>query len=202
MMLADLGADVIRVQEPGLSGRRAALAAATPTAAPRIDPRIDPRRLAYSSHERNKRSITLNLKHDGAREAFYNLVKISDVVLEGYRPGVSKRLQIDYETLRNINPRLVYCSISGYGQDGPYAALVGHDINYISVAGALGLTGESGGAPAIPLNLIADYGASFPSWLRWFPVIFRAEFHPGGVRWPLTEGYPTTIPTRLRIVST
>ncbi len=155
MMLADLGADVIRVQEPGLSGRRASLAPAAPATAPRIDPKM----LAYSAHDRNKRSITLNLKHDGAREVFYELVKKSDVVLEGYRPGVTKRLQIDYETLKKINPRLVYCSISGFGQDGPYATLVGHDINYISIAGALGLTGESGGAPAIPLNLIADYGA-------------------------------------------
>lgn len=155
MMLADLGADVIRVQEPGLSGRRASQAAAAPATPPRIDPKM----LAYSAHDRNKRSITLNLKHDGAREVFYELVKKSDVVLEGYRPGVTKRLQIDYQTLKKINPRLVYCSISGFGQDGPYATLVGHDINYISIAGALGLTGESGGAPAIPLNLIADYGA-------------------------------------------
>lgn len=155
MMLADLGADVIRVQEPELSGRRASSAVAAPAATPWIDPR----RLAYSAHGRNKRSITLNLKHDGAREAFYKLVKISDVVVEGYRPGVTQRLQIDYETLKKINPRLVYCSISGYGQDGPYAKLVGHDINYISIAGALGLIGESGGAPAIPLNLVADYGA-------------------------------------------
>ena len=154
MMLADLGADVIRVQEPGLSGRRAASTAREETL-----PGNDPKMVAYSAHERNKRSMTLNLKHEEAKEAFYKLVRMSDVVVEGYRPGVAKRLQIDYETLRNINPRLVYCSISGYGQDGPYAKIAGHDINYISIAGALGIIGEKGKTPVIPLNLVADYGA-------------------------------------------
>ena len=154
MMLADLGADVIRVQEPGLSGRRATSAAIT-------EPlfQIDPVIVAYNTHERNKRSITINLKHEVAKEAFYKLVKTSDVLVEGYRPGVTRRLQIDYDTLSNINPRLVYCSISGFGQDGPYAKFVGHDINYISIAGALGIIGEKGGPPSIPLNLVADYGA-------------------------------------------
>ena len=154
MMLADLGADVIRVQEPGLSGRRAASTAREETL-----PGNDPKMVAYNAHERNKRSMTLNLKHEEAKEAFYKLVKMSDVVVEGYRPGVAKRLQIDYETLRNVNPRLVYCSISGYGQDGPYARIAGHDINYISIAGALGIIGEKGKTPVIPLNLVADYGA-------------------------------------------
>ena len=154
MMLADLGADVIRVQEPGLSGRRAASAAKEETL-----PGNDPKMVAYIAHERNKRSMTLNLKHEEAKEAFYKLVRVSDVVVEGYRPGVVKRLQIDYETLKNINPRLVYCSISGYGQDGPYAKIAGHDINYIALAGTLGIIGEKGKTPAIPLNLVADYGA-------------------------------------------
>jgi len=154
MMLADMGADVIRVQEPGLSGRRAASAGAAAWSS-----REDPKRLAYSAHERNKRSVTINLKHEKAREAFYKLVKTADALVEGYRPGVSKRLQIDYETLKNVNPKLVYCSISGYGQNGPYSQYVGHDINYISTAGALGCIGQKDGPPAIPLNLVADFGA-------------------------------------------
>jgi len=153
MMLADMGADVIRVQEPGLSGRRASAAGAATMVS-----RDDPTRLAYSAHERNKRSITINLKHDGGREAFYKLVKTSDVLVEGFRPGVSQRLKIDYVTLKGINPGLVYCSISGFGQDGPYSKYVGHDINYISIAGALGCIGGKGGPPAIPINLVADFG--------------------------------------------
>ena len=154
MMLADMGADVIRVQEPGLSGRRAAAAGAATMAS-----RDDATRLAYSAHERNKRSITINLKHEGGREAFYRLVKTSDALVEGYRPGVAQRLKIDYQTLKDINPGLVYCSISGFGQDGPYSRYVGHDINYISIAGALGCIGEKGRPPAIPMNLVADFGA-------------------------------------------
>ena len=156
MMLADLGADVIRVQEPGLSGRRAAAMAQGGSLAFDSD---DPKWIPYSVHDRNKRSITFNLKNEAAREAFYKLVKRSDVVVEGYRPGVAKRLKVDYETLKNVNSQIVYCSVSGYGQDGPYAQLVGHDINYISFAGALGLIGDKKGPPAIPLNLVADYGA-------------------------------------------
>ncbi|MFC1874117.1 CaiB/BaiF CoA transferase family protein [Chloroflexota bacterium] len=154
MMLADMGADVIRVQEPELSGRRA-----TSAGMDRMAFQDDPTRLAYSAPERNKRSITVNLKHDKAREAFYQLVKTSDALVEGYRPGVTRRLKIDYETLKVINPGLVYCSISGFGQDGPYARYVGHDINYIAIAGALGSIGVKGGPPVIPINLVGDFGA-------------------------------------------
>ena len=87
----------------------------------------------------------------------HRLVEDADVFVEGFRPGVVSRLGCDYETLNEINPRLVYCSLSGYGQDGPYSNLVGHDINYISVGGALGVIGQSDGPPTIPYNIIADY---------------------------------------------
>lgn len=154
VMLADLGAQVIRVQEPATSGARAAAAAEVEPL-----PWDDPRWLAYNPHDRNKRSITLNLKDESAREVLYKLVRKSDVLVEGYRPSVTKRLKIDYPALKAINPSIIYCSISGYGQDGPYAQLAGHDINYISFAGVLGLVGEEGGRPIIPLNLIGDFGA-------------------------------------------
>jgi crotonobetainyl-CoA:carnitine CoA-transferase CaiB-like acyl-CoA transferase len=106
---------------------------------------------------RNKRSISLNLKTDEGRQVFLDLAKTADVVIEGFRPGVVKRLGVDYETVRGLNERIVYCSLSGYGQDGPYANMVGHDINYISMAGALGMMGWPGTPPALPLNLLADY---------------------------------------------
>jgi crotonobetainyl-CoA:carnitine CoA-transferase CaiB-like acyl-CoA transferase len=93
----------------------------------------------------------------GAKEAFYRLADQADVIVEGYRPGVVKRLGVDYETLSARNPRLVYCSITGYGQDGPYRLLVGHDVNYAAMAGALSIMGPRGGAPAIPGNLLGDY---------------------------------------------
>jgi len=113
--------------------------------------------LAHNALGRNKRSIVLNLRKEEARQVFYRLAESVDVVLEGFRPGVVKRLGVDYDTLRPLNPRLVYCSLSGYGQDGPYAAMVGHDINYISIGGALGAIGWPGQPPAIPLNVIADF---------------------------------------------
>lgn len=153
MILADLGADVIRVEEPG-GGRRAEEERAQMTEAQRLAER---RRDAYNALNRNKRSIALNLKDPEAKEAFYALARTADVVVEGYRPGVVGRLGVDYATLSAMNPRLVYCSISGYGQDGPYRLVVGHDINYVAMSGALSMIGNEAG-PAIPANLLADYG--------------------------------------------
>lgn len=151
MLLGDLGADVLLIEEVGGgSARRAGFAQQSDRAAAE-------RQAAYNALGRNKRSIGLNLKHEEARAIFYELCKTADVVLEGFRPGVVKRLGVDYETVSRINPRLVYCSLSGYGQTGPYAPLVGHDINYISIAGALSMIGWPGQPPAIPMNLLADF---------------------------------------------
>lgn len=150
MVLGDLGADVIRVEEPGggrMARERSGGSDAGETA----------RRLAFNALNRNKRSIALNLKSPDAQRVLHKLVEDADVFVEGFRPRVVSRLGCDYETLNEINPRLVYCSLSGYGQDGPYSNLVGHDVNYISVGGALGVIGERGGAPVIPYNIIADY---------------------------------------------
>ena len=153
MMLGDLGADVIRVEEPG-GGR---IGKARMGRADTPDEREQRRRAAFTALNRNKRSITLNLKEPQAQETLRRLCENADVFVEGFRPGVVQRLGCDYDTLSALNPRLVYCSISGYGQDGPYKNLVGHDINYISAGGALGMIGAEGGPPTIPYNLIADY---------------------------------------------
>ena len=156
MILADLGADVIKIEEPGpLTGRRAEQASGLATAPPPgygVD-----RHTPHWALNRNKKSIGLNLKHDEARQIFYQLAERADVVVEEFRPGVAKRLGIDYDTLRQRNPRLIYCAVTGYGQSGPYRDLVGHDINYISMAGCLGMIGEKGGPPVIPHNIIADF---------------------------------------------
>lgn len=155
MVLADLGADVLRVEEPGLpSGRRAEQAGSAGTSLPKM--MLSPESPYYALN-RNKKSIALNLKIKEGKEIFYKLAEQADVLVEEMRPGVSKRLGIDYETLKKINSRLIYCSITGYGQSGPYRDIVGHDINYISMAGALGIIGIKGGPPAIPLNILADY---------------------------------------------
>jgi crotonobetainyl-CoA:carnitine CoA-transferase CaiB-like acyl-CoA transferase len=143
MLLGDLGADVLLIEPPSDSKAGAG-------AGFRGGEALDALR-------RNKRSIVLNLRDDDAREVFYKLAETADVVLEGFRPGVVKRLGVDYETLSKKNERIVYCSLSGFGQTGPYSNLVGHDINYISVGGALGMIGWPDQPPAIPMNVIADF---------------------------------------------
>jgi len=151
MILGDLGADIIRVEEPGeLTGRRAEQAGGQ-AKAPR------PGYAPTNALARNKRSIGLNLKSEAGREVFLRLAADADVVVEEFRPGVAKRLGIDYEVLSRRNPRLIYCAVTGFGQNGPYRHLVGHDLNYIAQAGALGLIGRREQMPTIPLNLLADY---------------------------------------------
>ena len=149
MLLADFGADVTLVEAvPGSSAKLGAGPRNTEGAQ---------RAAAYNALGRGKRSIALNLKDPAAREIFYEMVKSADVVMEGFRPGVVKRLGVDYESLAKINPRIITCSVSGFGQTGPYSQLVGHDINYIATGGALGVTGRPGQPPSIPINVVADF---------------------------------------------
>ncbi len=151
MYLGDMGADVIKLEDPS-GGRREGFEAVRAG----IEDK-DPWGTAHNALERNKRKMVLNLKHGDGKTVFYKLVESADVLLEMWRPGVAQRLGADYETCSKINPRLVYCSFSGYGQDGPYRELPGHDLNYISVAGALGLIRGKDGAPAQPPNWLADF---------------------------------------------
>src|SRR5438105_6493872 len=152
MILGDLGADIIRIEEPGEpTGRRAAQAGTGQVKAPR------PSYAPTNAVARNKRSLGLNLKSETGRDIFLRLARDADVVVEEFRPGVAKRLGIDYELLSNLNPRLIYCAVTGFGQTGPYRDLVGHDLNYIAQAGALGLIGRKDQPPTIPQNLLADY---------------------------------------------
>ena len=153
MVLADLGADVLMIERPMDEAR-----SAYEKIVAGIDGVEDERRhAAFNALQRNKRSIALNLKEPEAQKIFHKLAETADVVVEGFRPGVMDRLGAGFKTVRSINPRVVYCSVSGYGQDGPYSQMAGHDINYISFAGALGLIGPQDGRPSTPLNLLADY---------------------------------------------
>ena len=151
MMLGDFGAEVIKIEQPkGGDLFRMAKPAFK-------DKNGSDTSGIYLLVNRNKKSLTLNLKTDEGKKIFYQLVESADVVLEGARPGVAKKLGVDYDTLREINPRIVYCSISGYGQDGPYALQSGHDANYLSYAGVLGMTARNG-VPTLPGVQIADVG--------------------------------------------
>lgn len=144
MLMADYGADVVKVDEPSPRARN-------PFAGEEPGQGVLERYL-----NRGKRSLTLNLKSDEGKEIFRTLADAADVVVEGFRPGVASRLGVDHETLSRRNPRLVYASISGYGQTGPMRDAAGHDINYISQAGIVGLCGRADGHPALPPVQIGD----------------------------------------------
>jgi crotonobetainyl-CoA:carnitine CoA-transferase CaiB-like acyl-CoA transferase len=161
MMFADMGADVLKIETPD----------------PQHDDSLEAqRREAFAFVNRNKRSLSLNLKAPEGQAIFKKLAADADVLVEGFRPGVMKRLGADYETIRALNPRIVYCSLSGFGQDGPYRDYPAHDMNYLSLAGVLGLIGEADRKPAIPLNLVADYaGASLHGALGIMLALFARE---------------------------
>lgn len=148
MIMGDLGADVLMIEAP--AGATSEIHRPWADADPGREDAFDPLR-------RNKRSMVLNLKSDEGRAVLHKLVAEYDVLIEGFRPGVIKRLGCDYETLSKINPGIILCSLSGFGQDGPYSEHVGHDINYVSIGGMLGFIGWPGTPPAIPGNIVADF---------------------------------------------
>ncbi|HSE96012.1 MAG TPA: CaiB/BaiF CoA-transferase family protein [Methylomirabilota bacterium] len=149
LLFADLGAEVIKVEEPGRGDY------ARSSRPHWGDSGIGAYFLLLN---RNKKSLSLDLKAEAGKAVFRRLVETADVLLESFRPGVMDRLGLGWTTLTAINPRLVYCAISGYGQDGPYRDLVGHDVNYLGYAGALAVTGPRDGAPLVPGVQVADLG--------------------------------------------
>ena len=136
MVLADLGADVLRVDRPGGG-------------------------FGVSAHDlltRSRRSVAVDLKNPGGAETVLRLADQADVLVEGLRPGVAERLGVGPDVATVRNPRLVYGRMTGWGQEGPLAPRVGHDLNYLAISGALSTIGEAGGGPVPPLNLVADFG--------------------------------------------
>ena len=155
LLLADAGADVIKVEDTAMGDY---VRWAPPYYGDDSQQAAGTRSALYLALNRGKRSIRIDLKSDGGREAFLRLAADADVVLESFRPGVLDRLGVGYERLREQNPRLVYCAITGYGQDGPNTARAGHDINYLALNGLLGLTGSADGPPVQSAGQIADLG--------------------------------------------
>jgi crotonobetainyl-CoA:carnitine CoA-transferase CaiB-like acyl-CoA transferase len=152
LLLADFGADVLKVEDTGMGDY-------IRWSPPFHEGADDSAKSAlFLSLNRGKRSIRLNLKEDAGREVLLKLVREYDVLLESFRPGVMERLGVGYERLREENPGLVYCAITGYGQDGPYTGRAGHDMNYLALNGLLGLTGDPGGPPVQSAAQIADLG--------------------------------------------
>jgi crotonobetainyl-CoA:carnitine CoA-transferase CaiB-like acyl-CoA transferase len=145
MMLGDLGAEVIKVEEPKIGD---------PTRHTR--PLVDGLSAAFAQVNRNKKSIAIDLKQPEGRRLFLKLASTADCVLEQFRPGVVDRLGVGYKAVSEINPRVVYCSLTGFGQDGPHRERSGHDLNYLALSGVLGLTTDEQGKPVIPGVQVAD----------------------------------------------
>ena len=152
MVLGDLGAEIIKIEkiDGGDDSRQ-------------MGPFINGESTCFFQINRNKKSVVLNLKRDEGREIFYKLAEKADVIVENFRPGVTKKLGVDYETIRSINPSIIYCSISGYGQTGPYAHKGGFDLVAQGMTGIMSMTGEPGGRPLKSGIAIYDIGAGITS---------------------------------------
>ncbi|MHC1598852.1 MAG: CaiB/BaiF CoA transferase family protein [Candidatus Methanofastidiosia archaeon] len=148
-MLGDQGADIIKIEVPGIGDNSRAWG----------PPFVNGVSSYFISVNRNKKSVTLNLKDERGKEIFFKLVRDADVVLENFRPGVTTRLGIDYESVKKVNPKIVYASISGFGQDGPYMKRPGYDQVIQGMCGIMSITGEKGGEPVkvgLPVTDIAS----------------------------------------------
>jgi alpha-methylacyl-CoA racemase len=152
LLLADFGAEVLKVEDTGMGDY-------IRWSPPYFEGAEDSSKSAlFLALSRGKRSIRLNLKEEAGREVLLKLAREYDVLLESFRPGVLDRLGVGYERLKRENAGLVYCAITGYGQDGPYTGRSGHDMNYLGLNGVLGLTGDADGPPVQPAGQIADVG--------------------------------------------
>ena len=152
MMLADYGAEVLKVEDlEGGDTTRWSLPKGKKFAA------------SFLALDRNKKSMKLNLKEKEGREIFIKLAHDYQVIVEGFRPGVTKRLGIDFESIKEINPSIIYCSLTGFGQEGPYKGKVGHDINIVGMGGILEISGKKDGPPMIPGVQIADLNGALMS---------------------------------------
>jgi alpha-methylacyl-CoA racemase len=172
LLLADFGAGVLKVEDTGMGDY-------IRWAPPYYEGAEDSAKSAlFLALNRNKRSIRIDLKSERGREVLLRLVGQYDVVLESFRPGVLDRLGVGYEQMRAVNPGIVYCAISGYGQDGPKRDAAGHDMNYLALTGLLGLTGEREGSPVQAAGQIADLGGG--AMMAAFGVLAALRERDGG----------------------
>ena len=145
MLMADMGAEVVKVEDVN-----------SPDYMRAFPPYVGGESAGYLAVNRSKRSLAVDLRSEKGRKIFFGLVGRSDIVVESYRPGVLDEMGLGYEEAVRVKPDVIYVSVTGYGQDGPYASLAGHDINYIGYAGVLSSTGGKGGGPVIPGSQVAD----------------------------------------------
>jgi len=187
LLLADFGAEVLKVEDTGMGDY-------IRWSPPFYDGAHDSAKGAlFLALNRNKRSIRLDLKNERGREALLRLVAEHDVVLESFRPGVLERLGVGYQRMKEVNPGIVYCAISGYGQDGPKRDASGHDMNYLGLIGLLGLTGERGGEPVQAAGQIADLGGG--ALMAAFGIMAALRERDGSPGRPEAPGLPAREPT-------
>ena len=165
MMMADMGAEVLKIENPN-----------SPDYVRMFPPYQNGESLNYIAYNRSKKSVLLDYTTAEGRETLLQLAETADVLVEQFRPGHMDRLGLGYAAVHERNPRLVYVSVTGYGQTGPYAHLAGHDLNYLGVAGVLGLTGEPDQAPVVPGVQLADIaGGSYGCVMATLAAIYARE---------------------------
>jgi crotonobetainyl-CoA:carnitine CoA-transferase CaiB-like acyl-CoA transferase len=185
LLLADFGAEVLKVEDTGMGDY---IRWSPPFYDVPPGPEESAKSALFLALNRNKRSIRIDLKHERGREVLLALVREHDVVLESFRPGVLDRLGVGYERMREVNPGIVYCAISGYGQTGPKREASGHDMNYLGLVGLLGLTGERDGAPVQAAGQIADLGGG--ALMAAFGILAALRERDGGLTHPTNRGRP------------
>ncbi|MCK4285994.1 MAG: CoA transferase, partial [Candidatus Lokiarchaeota archaeon] len=211
MMLADMGAEVIKLEMPGRGDDSRAWG----------PPFIEGESAYFMSVNRNKKSLTLNLKKEKSKEIIHKLIKQSDVIIENFRPGTMEKLGLSYNEVKKTNPEIIYCSISGFGQDGPYRLLPGMDQVLQGMGGLMSITGESGGSPIKVGVAVADIaGGMFAAFaimialynkektgkgqiidtslldcqIAWLTYRAGSFFASGEIPKPLGSGHPVIVP--------
>ena len=168
MLMADMGAEVIKIEDPN-----------APDYVRVFPPFVGGESVNYLAHNRSKRSMLLDYKSEEGRKIFFELIKTADVVVEQFRPQFLDKIGLGYEAAKVVNPKIIYVSVTGYGQTGPYAQLAGHDLNYISYAGILGITGNPDEAPIMLGVQLADIaGGSYMSVIATLSAL-HARTHTG-----------------------
>jgi crotonobetainyl-CoA:carnitine CoA-transferase CaiB-like acyl-CoA transferase len=164
MMLGDLGAEVIKIEE---------VTSGDPTR--HSPPKVGSQGAAFRQVNRNKKSIAIDLKNPQGRDIFLKLCESADIVMEQFRPGVVDRLGIGYQTVSEINPRIVYCALTGFGQDGPHRDRSGHDLNYLALSGVLGLTTDDNRKPAMSGIQVADLAGGMVAGFAMLAALLARE---------------------------
>lgn len=188
-LLGDMGAKVIKVEDKGDGDYLRS-----------FPPQVQGKGVFFETLNRNKKSVSIDLEKKKGRELFLKLVEGTDILVEGFRPGVMERRGLGYSVLKDLNPRLVYCSITGYGQDGPYKERAGHDINYLALAGFLGLNTTPQGEPIVPGVQMADVaGGGLMAVIGILAALYQRDRTGGGqfVDVAMLDGAMSLIPLQM-----